>query len=379
MTTSTPISYSLASSFEIDEGIDTAEWIKLERSKGAIDRSGKALIPWWTDLKIELSDELWQHCKTVENWRSCHALPLNVFNATLRDRAQKVDPNVMIAQRLKRFSSIMNKLVREPSMKLSQMQDLGGCRAVLPDIAAVYRLYEMYREGDQLPPTEVAVKCHDYIKQPKTDGYRGIHVIGRYHARSKEREHWNGQRIEVQLRTRLQHAFATAVETVTTFTGERLKFGAGPDEWRRFFSLAGSAFSLREGTELVEKTPKDVSELISELRDASKKLRVHERLTGWSDALRALPRKNIKQGFTWLLLVLNIKEKKTMVTGFQNRKEASKELAKIEKARDLDLDAVLVWVPSVSTLRAAYPNYYADTRKFLEALTMALAKKVTSS
>ena len=61
-----------------------------------------------------------------------------------------------------------------------------------------------------------------------------------------------------------------------------------------------------------------------------------------------------------------------MVTGYQNRKEVSKELTKIEKTRDQDLDAVLVWVPSVSMLRAAYPNYYADTRKFLEALKTAL-------
>jgi hypothetical protein len=35
----------------------------------------------------------------------------------------------------------------------------------------------------------------------------------------------------------MQHGWATAVETVDAFTNENLKFGAGSDDWTRFFQL----------------------------------------------------------------------------------------------------------------------------------------------
>jgi putative GTP pyrophosphokinase len=136
-------------------------------------------------------------------------------------------------------------------------------------VRAVFAIYRMYEEPEHHLYEEGSLKCYDYTT-PKEDGYRGIHVVARYHPRLTERVPWNGQRIEIQLRTTLQHAFATAVETVTTFTREPLKFGAGPTEWRRFFSLMGSALAMREQTPLVEGTPNTEAELIGELREAAK-------------------------------------------------------------------------------------------------------------
>ncbi len=43
--------------------------------------------------------------------------------------------------------------------------------------------------------------------------------------------------IELQLRTRLQHEWATAVETMGTFLQSSLKSSQGPEEWLDFFSL----------------------------------------------------------------------------------------------------------------------------------------------
>ncbi len=354
------------------EGDDMAEWVQREYAKGEIDRAGALLVPWWSDrVRPENLGHLYM---VVQNWRTSHGLPLNVFQAGLRKRTKRVEENVIVAQRLKRFSSMMNKLVREPNMKLSQMQDLGGCRAIMSSVDAVDRLYEMYRGQESLSGFEAAVKCYDYIRHPKSDGYRGIHIVGRYVAHQENREQWNGQRIEIQLRSQLQHAFATAVETVTTFTRTPLKFGAGPAEWRRFFSLVGSAFALREGTEIVEGTPSNTTELISELREATKALKVRQRLRAWANALQQLPRRNVKR-FKWLLLVLDTTENTIDVKGYENRKEASQKVAELEQLKREDIDAVLVWVRSVRDLRAAYPNYYADTGQFINALNTALARK----
>jgi hypothetical protein len=348
-----------------------AEWVKRESSKGAIDRAGQFLVGWWNDPSDDMPMEKWTPAfHIVDNWRACHGLPLNVIQAGLRGRIRRVEQKPIVAQRLKRFSSIMNKLVREPDMKLSQMQDLGGCRVILSNVPAVVAIYHMYEQEPRLYE-EGSLKCYDYVTTPKEDGYRGIHVVARYHPRLVERMPWNGQRIEIQLRTKLQHAFATAVETVTTFTREPLKFGAGPAEWKRFFSLAGSVLAVREKTPLVENTPSNEAELIAELREAAKALKVTQRLQGWASALRTLPRKHIKN-FEWLLLALDTTKNTIAVTGYPSREEASKAVAEIEKSKRTDLDAVLVWVNSVKRLRAAYPNYYADATAFLEALTVAL-------
>jgi ppGpp synthetase/RelA/SpoT-type nucleotidyltranferase len=351
-----------------------AEWVKREHGKGVIDRAGRLLMEWWTSPD-DLEFEKWNPAySVVQNWRTCHVLPLNVIQAGLRGRIRRVEQKAIVAQRLKRFSSIMNKLAREPDMKLSQMQDLGGCRAILSNIPAVTAIYHMYEQPEQRLDEEGSHKCYDYIAKPKDDGYRGIHVVARYHPRLAERAPWNGQRIEIQLRTKLQHSFATAVETVTTFTKEPLKFGAGPVEWRRFFSLMGSVFAVREQTPLVADTPNNEAELIAELREAAKKLKVTQRLRGWANAIRSLPRKHIK-GFEWLLLTLDTSQNTIAVTGYQNRKEAASAVGEIERAKRPDLDAVLVWVKSIKELRSAYPNYYADTKEFLDALNMALGKQ----
>lgn len=351
------------------------EWAKREYGKGEIDRAGSLLMPWWSDPDPIAEPKGFSGAlQVVLNWRSSHGLPLNVFQATLRLRAKRVERDVIVAQRLKRFSSIMNKLTREPTMKLSQMQDLGGCRAILPDIAAVDRLYGLYRGGEPLPQTEIGLKCYDYIRKPKDDGYRGIHIVGRYHPRTNGREPWNGQRVEIQLRSRLQHAFATTVETVTTFTQEPLKFGAGPVEWRRFFSLMGSALARREMTPHVSNTPSDETELVKELIELTRSLKVRERLRGWTTALKVSPRQNL-EGFKWLLLVLDTNVHSIRVRGYASRADAVEAVAEIEQGKRPELDAVLVWVEDVNDLRAAYPNYYADTREFIAALNSALRKK----
>ena len=266
---------------------DMATWVQRRFSKGQIDRAGDLLAPWWvSDEDISTGTEqrraeVGNAWLIAKNWRASHGLPLLAFRMGLTSRTKRVTPDGLIAQRLKRVASMLYKLAREPQMKLSQMQDLGGCRAIVPDVAAVDRIFDLYRGPQDLFASEGSSKHYDYIREPKPDGYRGVHVVGRYRAKAKGNEPWNGHRIEIQLRTRLQHAFSTAVETVTTFTRHPLKFGGGPEDWRRFFALTGSAFALLEGTRFVDGTPTNPNDLTRELREVTKALKVRQRLAGW--------------------------------------------------------------------------------------------------
>jgi hypothetical protein len=60
-------------------------------------------------------------------------------------------------------------------------------------------------------------------------------------------------------------------------------------------------------------------------------------------------------------------------TGFTDARKAVASVAAIETSPDAShLDAVLVSVSSIKSLRTAYPNYYADTRAFIAALNKSL-------
>ncbi len=67
----------------------------------------------------------------ISNWRTAHNFPLNTFKIGLLKRARTVNSKSIVAQRLKRLSSIALKLRRFPEMKLSQMQDIAGCQRSL--------------------------------------------------------------------------------------------------------------------------------------------------------------------------------------------------------------------------------------------------------
>lgn len=256
-------------------------------------------------------------------------------------------------------------------MKLSQMHDLGGCRAIMASVADVRRLHECYIERPSLFPVEGGVRTYDYIATPKEDGYRGIHIAERYRPQEESRSAWSGHRVEIQLRTRLQHAFSTAVETASTFTRMPLKFGGGNDKWRRFFSVMGTAIAVRENMPPVPNTPTERKELVAELSDLARTRKVRSLMKHWSNALRTLPRLRTTDA-TWFVLALDLEANTIKATGYTDWKKAAADVAAVESSRAArSIDTVLVSVASIDELRKAYPNYYSDTRAFVSALDAA--------
>ena len=83
----------------------------------------------------------------VNNWRSSHAFPLNTMQMYLRSKSKQIDPNSLVAQRVKRLSSIEAKLRRFGWLRFSEMQDVGGCRAIVKSVTNAERLVNEYHQS----------------------------------------------------------------------------------------------------------------------------------------------------------------------------------------------------------------------------------------
>ncbi len=279
-----------------------------------------------------------------------------------------IDEKGLVAQRLKRSPSIVSKLKRFSGMQLSRMQDIGGLRAVVSDMDKVGKLCESYK-GSRFSHKLVGEK--NYINEPKETGYRGIHLIYTY--KNKRVPQYNGLHIELQIRTALQHTWATSVETVGTFIDHALKSSEGPDEWLDFFALTGSAFALYEncppvpGYEMLSK--KDTyTQVISTARN----LDVATRLQAFTIATSSITEG--KTSGNYHIVILKPEEKTVEIESFGRRKlsEANERYSEHEKLINSgdNRQIVLVSSGSIDSLKQAYPNYFLDTQEFFKVLTL---------
>lgn len=347
-------------------------------SKSKVDWAGDILINETSSAK-EKDEAL----EVLDNWRAIHRYPMHIFRNRLKRVSENMDKEALAVQRLKRLPSILKKLQRkyygnEPTMKLSQMQDIAGCRVVMSNVDLARKLYkEGYIKGD-LKHKKVNEK--DYINNPKGDGYRSIHLIYRYKSDKERKKDYNGLLVEVQIRSKLQHLWATAIETVDLFTRQAIKSNEGKREWMDFFKLVSSAFAIIEHTPLVPNTPVDEKELYSQIKKKEKELQVIKVMNGWAKAIKVFEEasKESHNLLKFFLLELDITGEKLNITSYYDGLEESaiSDYARAEKRNQgmKEYDVVLVGVDATNDLRKAYPNYFADTGEFLEKLKVILSK-----
>ena len=133
-------------------------------------------------------------------------------------------------------------------------------------------------------PRHELAREYDYLAKPRDSGYRGIHLTWRYQTVREQNQPYNGVRIEMQLRSQIQHAWATAVETVGLFTQQALKSSEGAEDWLRFFALMSSEIAVTEDLPLVPGTPSSHEERRQELREIVEQLDALQRLVGYQVA-----------------------------------------------------------------------------------------------
>ncbi len=116
----------------------------------------------------------------------------------------------------KTTDSIVGKLIRERT-RLSQMQDIAGCRIV---VGGGHEVQDEARAAlERLFPNAIVIDR----RQQSSHGYRAVHVIVTV----------EGKKVEVQVRTYFQQLWAQFSEKMADTWGQAVKYGVGPADAQR--------------------------------------------------------------------------------------------------------------------------------------------------
>jgi putative GTP pyrophosphokinase len=143
----------------------------------------------------------------------------------------------------KSTTSIVDKLKRE-SIRLTQMQDIAGCRVIVEDIESQEKTVA------ELGRVFANVSVVDRREMP-SHGYRAVHVI----VKAEEKY------VEVQVRTTLQHLWAELSEKLSDVYNQTIKYGGGSDAIRSVLLTSSQIYADFESMERQLVKPPNVESL----------------------------------------------------------------------------------------------------------------------
>ena len=338
--------------------LDMADFPQFNYAMRDVRRAGDALRGeiLWSD---ESADEIKEIFRIANNWRDSHLYPMARIRHEMIGQIRRLKQPGKTFARLKRMKSIRRKLRNLPQ-GLNQLQDLGGCRAIMPAMKDAQALVNSCREN-------LAHEIHhtdDYISTPKKDGYRSFHIVYKFVGADGE-DLFKGRRIEVQVRTQLQHSWATAVEAVGTFRGENLKGGQGDAQWLRLFELMGSEIALSENCQELDGAPTHDAR-VKEIRELNKALDATATLENLSQAFNYVESRPTEIDPKYFLIKYDNINRTVSVDPYDSALAGSMSFDETEK--DQHINSVLVAADKIEELIEGYPNYYGEVQLFKRSL-----------
>lgn len=300
----------------------------------------------------------------IEEWRAAHRGVLNSFQAVLRTRTRGT--TVSVAQRHKRKRTIFDKLQRLPGMQLARMDDVAGCRLIFRSIKDLEKFRSSFHKARFNHKLRNEPDKYNYIKNPKNTGYRGIHDVYEYDVNSENGRALTGLYIEIQYRTLIQHAWATAVEVIGFITESQPKFQQGDDRYERAMALASEMLARayeRSAGPFPDLADRDVLEQFLAL---DKELSLMQTLRGLNRAKSEISHKRNT--------ILIFSESGDLESkSYRDATDALRALFELEKQQPQS-DIVLVRADSSEEVRLAFRNYFSDAREFVRLMDSACAK-----
>lgn len=336
------------------------------------DRAGEALAEQYENWSVALElvkdePEIREHFRLIQQWRAMQIVPTHIVFEQLQ-QISKLIPHSLVTFRLKRTSSIIKKLARKnTNLRLGSMDDIGGCRLVVENIDQVYFAAKKISEC-----LEVKKKrgIKDYIAAPQESGYRSLHIIA---VLPEERL---SSRVEIQIRTRVQHSWATGVEAAGAIYGEDYKSpessSQSVENVGRFFCLSSGLLALKEGCPTAVNVPDSEEELRREFLELPSRKQILEDLTEATDSSFRIVQAgldSVRADPSLYVLEYDREGQVLYATPFPEADIASA-ISYYNRNEEEDIffpkrDTVLVYATSPEYLSAAFPNYSTNLGEFI--------------
>ncbi len=330
---------------------------------------------------------------TLSYWRACHTTPLENGLKVVKEVVTPIEANALYAKRLKRYPSIVLKLRRFPKMSLKNMQDIGGCRVIVENEKKVTQIVRALRKRPEFKCAKGQIRQKNYLERPKRDGYRSHHIMGHF-----PDENGKLHTIEVQIRTNIQHYWATALEIVDLFTKQSLKTNQGEKLWSEFFYKISGQFSVMDKVHLfgrqnnsyqlkeyMTKLVKDrgLADEALTVIDLEDELGVLEKLNAFASSLKMVDQalSEIDDDLSgYVLINIDIKKSTLQYRIFaeddsKNAEAAYTEAEKETVNRGRNMVVALVYTEHLDEIKAAYPNFFADSTEFIKLLLVIKKSK----
>ena len=294
----------------------------------------------------------------VQQWRDAHAHILNTFQARLRTGIKKSAKKILFVQRLKRLTTIQNKL--RSGRAHFPMNDVAGCRLIFNNESDL-REFRTGVHGSRAKHEYISADKYDYIDDPKQTGYRGVHDVFKY-VGTGEAADYTGLRVEIQYRTLGQHAWATALETSDAIEKASLKFEGWEGQPRmELFRLASEYIARKESR----------VGCLPDLSNAEIRSRIYELEgeLGTFARLRLLTPEKMVTLRVRKHVVLEFSDALS-IQSFDSAKKAM-EYRNVRESEDPDLDIVYVRPDGGVDLQSAFRNYFRDASAFLKILDLS--------
>jgi hypothetical protein len=180
-----------------------------------------------------------------------------------------------------------------------------------------------------------------------------------------------GLYVEIQYRTLVQHAWATAVEVIGFVTESQPKFQKGDKRYERAMALASEILARAHESSTGPYPEMSDRELVEAFLALDKELHLLRMLRGLNATDRAVSAKRNA------ILIMSASGELEVRT-FREAPDALRALFELE--RDMpDHDIVLVRADTSDEVRIAFRNYFSDARDFIKLVEDGCTRLTASS
>lgn len=246
------------------------------------------------------------------------------------------------------------------------MDDIAGCRLIFRNQDELAEFRTSLHAANFRHRRRNADDKYNYILVPKDTGYRGIHDIYEYDVNSEAGKGSKGLYIELQYRTGIQHAWATAVEMIGVITNNHPKFQQGDKRYEEVMTYASEILARAHERQTSCHPTMSNEDVVAAFLALDAELSLMEMLRKLN--ARASGGTEYRN-----MILISTPNQPLDIRPFRNGTDALRALFELER-EDPARDVVLVRADTSAEARIAFRNYFTDPDEFIRLIEAGCEK-----